>query len=183
MTSETNSRTLRLRFKSLGKSLGSKMHESRTFVIPGPLAPDPRDACARPNRPFRGRNQGAKTVQKSPSILNVRNHVIRYRVSDEELARITVLARLEGFTLSKFSRTRALWDRILSEVVTTPGPAYGEISPGDRLIADQIRRMGINLNQIAHMQNMLRVPAPPELGPLLLEIRRYMDVVRARQEP
>jgi hypothetical protein len=122
-------------------------------------------------------------VQKSPSILKVRNRVIRYRVTDEELAAITALAELEGFTLSKFSRIRALCDRILSEVVTTPGPAPCEISPGERLIADQIRRVGINLNQIAHMQNKLRVPAPPELGPLLLEIRRYMDLVWARQEP
>jgi len=122
-------------------------------------------------------------MQTSSSILKIRNHVIRYRVSDEELARITALAGLEGFTLSKFSRTRALWDRILSEVVTTPQPAYGEISPGDRLIADQIRRVGVNINQIAHVQNMLGVPAPPELGPLLLEIRRYMDLVRASQEP
>ena len=122
-------------------------------------------------------------MQTSPSILKVRNRVIRYRVTDEELARITALADTEGFSLSKFSRTRALCDRILSEVVTTPEPAPGEISPGDRLIADQIRRVGINLNQIAHVQNMLRVPAPKELGLLLLEIRRYMDVVWARQEP
>jgi hypothetical protein len=33
------------------------------------------------------------------------------------------------------------------------------------------------------VQNMLGVPAPPELGLLLLEIRRYMDLVWARQEP
>ena len=114
-------------------------------------------------------------MQKSCSILNVRNRVIRYRVTDEELAKITALAEHEGFSLSKFSRTRALWDRILSEGVTTPEPAPGEISPGERLIADQIRRVGVLINQIAHVQNMLRVPAPKELVPLLLEIRRYMD--------
>ena len=38
----------------------------------------------------------------------------------------------------------------------------------------QIRLLGVNVNQIAHRLNTFDMPAPPELGPLLADIRRIL---------
>jgi hypothetical protein len=48
------------------------------------------------------------------------------------------------------------------------------VSAGERLRAEQLKRIGNNLNQIARVQNTLRVPAPPSLEPLLQDIRRMI---------
>ena len=38
----------------------------------------------------------------------------------------------------------------------------------------QIRMLGLNLNQIAHRLNTFDMPAPPELAPLIADIRRVL---------
>jgi hypothetical protein len=40
----------------------------------------------------------------------------------------------------------------------------------------QIRRIGVNLNQIAHRLNADRHPAPPTLEPLLKDIRLLLSL-------
>ena len=110
----------------------------------------------------------------------IRSRFVRYRVTEEEFAELTALAEREGFlTISEFARARTLCAK-LAAIVTASEPV-AKASPGERLIAEQIRRVGINLNQIAHMQNMLRIPAPAELAPLLMEISRYLQLVWARE--
>jgi hypothetical protein len=49
----------------------------------------------------------------------------------------------------------------------------------DRLLIDQLRRVGTNLNQIAHRMNERRIPPPRELTMTLDEIR---DIVRRARE-
>lgn len=47
----------------------------------------------------------------------------------------------------------------------------------------QIRMLGVNLNQIAHRLNTFDIPTPPELGPLLAEIRRVLAHSLGRSGP
>ena len=47
----------------------------------------------------------------------------------------------------------------------------------------QIRLLGVNLNQIAHRLNTFDMPAPPELGPLLADIRRILADSLGRSGP
>jgi Bacterial mobilisation protein (MobC) len=49
-----------------------------------------------------------------------------------------------------------------------------------RVLIDQLRRIGTNLNQIAHRMNERRTPPPRELTMLLDDIRAY---VRQAREP
>lgn len=44
----------------------------------------------------------------------------------------------------------------------------------ERLLHEQLKRLGNNLNQVVRMQNLLRVPAPADLQPLLQEIRQLI---------
>jgi hypothetical protein len=46
----------------------------------------------------------------------------------------------------------------------------------ERLCHEQLKRIGNNLNQIAKMLNTYRLPPPPDLEPLLREIRRLIAV-------
>jgi Bacterial mobilisation protein (MobC) len=50
--------------------------------------------------------------------------------------------------------------------------------PKSRILAEQLRRVGVNLNQIAHRMNELRIPPPRELTMVLDEIRTYVRQVR-----
>jgi hypothetical protein len=59
-------------------------------------------------------------------------------------------------------------------------PWDGPPASAERLQLEQLKRIGNNLNQIARMQNTLRVPAPPGLEPLLHDIRR---MIAARGPP
>lgn len=47
----------------------------------------------------------------------------------------------------------------------------------------QIRMLGVNLNQIAHRLNTFDMPAPPELGALLADIRRVLADSLGRTGP
>ncbi len=116
-----------------------------------------------------------------------RDLFVHYRVNEEEYAKICDRANQAGMTLSHFARALLL---------SNPSPGMspkGEGCPCDLVfsvspeakalteLAEQARRLGVNLNQIAHVMNMLRVPPPPELRPLLNDLRRFMEFVFARQ--
>lgn len=48
-----------------------------------------------------------------------------------------------------------------------------------QVLAEQVRRVGVNINQIAHRMNELRIPPPIDLAPLLDEIRSYVRQARS----
>ena len=46
--------------------------------------------------------------------------------------------------------------------------------PQEISLVTQLRKIGVNVNQIAHHCNRFQVPPPAELGPLLTEIRSLL---------
>lgn len=100
-----------------------------------------------------------------------------FRFTEGEITRLRARARASGRSLSAYVRM------ILLEA-QEPGlgghqpqrERRGQLSdqPAVQALAEQMRRVGVNLNQIAHRMNEQRSPPPRELIPVLSEIRAYV---------
>ncbi len=106
-----------------------------------------------------------------------------FRFTARELTRIEARARANGQTVSTYARA-AILGRGDPEAAATAPRASSTTPPragaAARMLTDQIRRIGTNLNQIAHRMNELRIPPPRELTMLLDDIRA---LVRKAREP
>jgi hypothetical protein len=119
-----------------------------------------------------------------------------FRFTEAEIARLEARARASGRTLSSYVR-RVLLDgqaEAAGEAAGSRNPDAGagnghptNTAPrrpgGDyaiRRLAEEMRRVGVNLNQIARRMNEQRTPPPRELTMLLDDIRAY---VRKAREP
>jgi hypothetical protein len=117
-----------------------------------------------------------------------------FRFTEAEIARLEARARASGRTLSSYVR-RALLDghaEAATEAAGSPNPdaGAGNGHPNNRAprrpggdyavqrLAEEMRRVGVNLNQIAHRMNEQRTPPPRELTMLLDDIRAYVRKVR-----
>jgi hypothetical protein len=115
-----------------------------------------------------------------------------FRFTASELTRLEARARARGQTLSSYVRTVMLGRDAIAGAAETdefppPNPAYPGIrrpsSRADlsvRTLAEQLRRVGTNLNQIARRMNELHIPPPRDLTMLLDQIR---TLVRQAREP
>jgi hypothetical protein len=111
-----------------------------------------------------------------------------FRFTAAEVTRLEARAKARGQTLSSFVRA-AILGRDETELTAGygqhPAPAAKQpsarsvrVDPATRVLIDQVRRVGTNLNQIAHRMNELRIPPPHELTLVLDEIRRLVRKVR-----
>lgn len=93
-----------------------------------------------------------------------------FRVTAEELYRLTEKAVKDGVSVSEFARGQVLSARAKRhrqkgrEVETVTAVL-------DVAVFTELRRHGVNLNQIARHCNTHQVPPPPSLEPLLIAIR------------
>jgi len=72
-----------------------------------------------------------------------------------------------------FARLKVLAKRSASLSAATPADTHL-----DPLLLNALSRIGSNLNQLARQFNALRVQSPPELSPLLGELREILGKVR-----
>jgi hypothetical protein len=112
-----------------------------------------------------------------------------FRFTAGEVTRLEARARARGQTLSTFVRTALLgrddpesgpsWGSARAPpAAEPPAPQTRRLDPAMRILIDQVRRVGTNLNQIAHRMNELRIPPPRELTLILDEIRGLVRKVR-----
>jgi hypothetical protein len=96
----------------------------------------------------------------------VRDRHVAFRLTLEEALALRERAARAGKSLSDYARHAALAYRPHS------GGPREAIHPFamDAATFHEIRRLGVNLNQIARRLNAQDMPAPPQLGPLLAEI-------------
>ncbi len=99
----------------------------------------------------------------------IRDRHVSFRVSAEELFRLAAKASKAGQSPAEFARARAL-SGIVRERQSPARVAHLDIDT-----YHQVRRLGVNLNQIAHRLNALDFPPPPTLEPLLVEIRQLLN--------
>jgi Bacterial mobilisation protein (MobC) len=114
-----------------------------------------------------------------------------FRFTEAEITRLEARARASGGTLSSYVR-RLLLDghaEAAGEAAHSQNPHTGSpANPGPpkrrhsdlaaRRLAEEIHRVGVNLNQIARRMNELRIPPPRELTRLLDDIRLYVREAR-----
>lgn len=118
---------------------------------------------------------------KSP---DPRTEIIALRLTLAEVVALRCHADANGTTPSAFIRAliatatkRRRKGRQARTPVTPPRQRTITIVEPHRLDAESyhhIQRLGVNLNQIAKHCNTWGYPPPPELGPLLGEIRRVL---------
>ena len=126
-----------------------------------------------------------------------------FRFTQAEITRLRARARASGQTLSAYVRGLVLAAgqgeaaRSQAEPHSRPNPASwpaaeiggpsrpmldAPVRPRDRLAAhllsEQMRRVGVNLNQIARRMNEQQIPPPPELTMVLDDIRTYVRQAR-----
>jgi Bacterial mobilisation protein (MobC) len=104
-----------------------------------------------------------------------------FRFTHAEVTRLEGRARASGHNLSSYVRMLLLdrpGDEPVSELmVKAPAPANAYQS-GVAVLIEQIRKLGVNLNQIAHRMNERRSPPPRELTMLIDDIRGYVREAR-----
>jgi hypothetical protein len=114
-----------------------------------------------------------------------------FRFSEAEINRLQARARASGRTLSSYVRRVLLESQ--AEAASSgnpdggpPGIRRGRLTvprrPSEeyalRRLAEEMRRVGVNLNQIARRMNEQRTPPPRELTILLDDIRSYVGQAR-----
>lgn len=106
----------------------------------------------------------------------VRDKHVSFRLSAEEHFKLMDKAEKSGMSVGDFLRARALQARRRkAREIEVAAPLPGELG-----LAQQLRKIGVNVNQIAHHCNRFQVPPPAELAPLLAEIRSLLNTVWSR---
>lgn len=98
--------------------------------------------------------------------------MVNFRVNGVEASTLRRRAQASGRTLSEFARAVLLGETSIDiKAARTLNAEAAEVA---RALTEQVRRVGVNLNQIARRMNELRTPPPPDFEALLRDIRRYV---------
>lgn len=108
-------------------------------------------------------NNSATATGGRPKGLRVRDHWITFRVTAEEHFQLMEKAHRSGLSPGEFARSRALRGIGRAKKPPTTVPVFGEAT---RDVFHELRKQGVNLNQIARHCNQHQVPPPPELAEL-----------------
>lgn len=105
-------------------------------------------------RPAKGRPKAAR----------VKDHWISFRVTAEEHFQLIDKANRSGMGPGDYARSRALRGIARAKKAgPSTTPVFGDAT---RDVFHELRRQGVNLNQIAHLCNRHQLPPPPQLGDL-----------------
>jgi len=113
----------------------------------------------KPNIPAKVRSSTGR-----PKAARVKDHWISFRVTAEEHFQLIDKANRSGMGPGDYARSRALRGIARSKKST---PATADIFGDDtRAVFHELRKQGVNLNQIAHHCNRHEVPPPHEMSEL-----------------
>lgn len=117
-------------------------------------------------------------MARPTSTKTARTRHVSFRLSAEEHFKLMDKAQRSGMSVGDFVRARALQARKRkAREIEVSAPLPGELG-----LAQQLRKIGVNVNQIAHHCNRFQVPPPADLAPLLTEIRQILNAAWARQK-
>ena len=112
---------------------------------------------------------------------------LQVRLTQAQLTALRAKAAAADMELVEFARSHLV--TLAGATITTPAakpkkaPPPPALAVSDVAVYQELRRQGVNLNQIAHALNTYRMPAPPELGPLLGDIRLLIAASIRRGAP
>lgn len=102
---------------------------------------------------------------------NTRDKILTLRLTLNELIAVHDAASRAGLSVSEFARERLLKAHKARKRRVEPIPGI------DPELWIQVRKIGVNLNQIAHRLNAAEVPfVPPDLDGLIAHIRRLLTL-------
>lgn len=118
-----------------------------------------------------------------PRSINPRTEKVQFCVTVAEIVTYRKAAEKAQMELTEYARA-VMKSAVRNQTTgTPPKPSKPRRRSAEPIIDPvrldtqtfhQIRMLGINLNQIAHRLNTFDIPAPPELGPLLADIRQVL---------
>lgn len=100
--------------------------------------------------------KSAATIGRPPSAV-LRDRFVTFRVTAEEHFKLMEKARRSGLSSGEYARSRALRGIAREKRAPRPQMIFGDDT---RAIFHEVRRQGVNLNQIAHHCNRHQVPPP-----------------------
>ena len=103
-----------------------------------------------------------------PKISEVRDVQLKLNLTAKECERLVLRAADVGMRPNRFGRALVLSEKILVSRAHVP-------STIEKLNYLALSRAGSNLNQMMRYLHRTGAPAPPDLEPLLLDIRRIMN--------
>ena len=105
-----------------------------------------------------------------PKAPRIRDHWISFRVTAEEHYALVVKAERSGMAPGEFARSRSLRGiaRAKKRRVASPAELFGEQT---RAVLHEIRKQGVNLNQIAHHCNRHNLPPPHGVAELAASLK------------
>lgn len=104
-----------------------------------------------------------------PKSTSVKDHWVSFRVTAEEQFQLLDKAERSGMTAGEYARSRVL--RGIARAKKKPAPARDIFGRNSRALLHEVRKQGVNLNQIAHHCNRHQVPPPPSLEALIAELQ------------
>jgi len=99
-----------------------------------------------------------------PRTAKVKNHWISFRVTAEEHFALLDKAERSGMSAGEYARSRAMRGIARAKAAAKPDERFGD---GTRAVLHELRKQGVNLNQIAHHCNRHQIPPPPALAELI----------------
>lgn len=109
-----------------------------------------------------------------PKALVVKDHWISFRVTAAEYVLLLEKSARSGMSAGEYARSRAMRGIARAKKRASDDEA-SEIVHLFREVWHELRRIGVNINQIAHHCNTHQVPPPLELGPILTELKSLMQ--------
>lgn len=112
----------------------------------------------------------SNTVMPRPTTKQKRDRQLNIALRGDELAKLQARADARGLRLVDYGRAALFGKPVQAYPVALP-------SKLDRLIHEQLKRIGNNLNQIARRLNTFGRMAPADLDACLQEVRRLIRKV------
>jgi len=118
---------------------------------------------------------GGKTKSSlgRPRSARVKDHWVSFRVTAEEHFLLLDKAERSGMSAGEYARSRAMRGIARSKKQSTsPAEIFGSDT---RMLMHELRKQGVNLNQIAHHCNRHQIPPPREVTELATILRALWD--------
>jgi hypothetical protein len=111
-----------------------------------------------------------------PRTARVKDHWISFRVTAEEHFALLDKAERSGMSAGEYARSRVLRGIARTKAAAKPAEPFGDRT---RAILHELRKQGVNLNQIAHHCNRHQIPPPPALAELITQLQAlWRQVIR-----
>lgn len=99
-----------------------------------------------------------------PKAATVKDRYVSFRVTAEEFLAIADKAARSGMSHGDYARSRAL--RGIARTAKAAPATEAVFGDATRQVFHEVRRQGVNLNQIARLCNATKSPPPPEMSEL-----------------